>query len=88
LTKTYEFIFTKPRTRSYILMRKLMVGAGFLVVFSLMNIPLSMAGIVHYRFRRGRRRIPFVHTYTVALLFVGLLFFAVGAVLVRTTSKT
>lgn len=76
IDKTYEFIFTKPRTRSYILSRKIMTGAGFLVVFCLMNIPLSFLGLSIIS-TRGEDT-GFVYTNTIALLFVGLLFFALG----------
>lgn len=76
IDKTYEFIFTKPRTRSYILMRKVMVGCGFLVVFCLMNIPLSFLGLSIIS-TRGEDT-GFVYTNTIALLLVGLVFFALG----------
>jgi ABC-2 type transport system permease protein len=76
IDKTYEFIFTKPRTRSYILSRKVMVGAGFVVVFCLTNIPLSFVGLSIIS-TRGENT-GFVFTNTIALIFVGLLFFALG----------
>jgi ABC-2 type transport system permease protein len=76
IDKTYEFIFTKPRTRSYILMRKVMVGVGFLVVFCIMNIPLSFLGMSIINTKDADT--GFVYTNTAALLFVGLLFFALG----------
>ncbi len=76
IDKTYEFVFTKPRTRSYILMRKVVVGAGFLVVFCLMNIPLSFLGMAIIKTKGADT--GFVYTNTIALLFVGLLFFGLG----------
>ncbi len=76
IDKTYEFIFTKPRTRSYILMRKVLVGVGFLILFCLMNIPLSFLGLSIVS--SGGEDTGFVYTNTIALIFVGLLFFALG----------
>lgn len=76
IDKTYEFIFTKPRTRSYILLRKVLVGIGFLLTFCMMNIPLSFAGF-RIISTQGENT-DFVYTYTVALIFVGLVFFALG----------
>ncbi len=78
IDKTQEFIFTKPRTRSYILTRKLMVGAGFLVLFCLMNIPFSLMGIAITKSEGAD--VGFIYRYTLALIFVGLLFFAIGAI--------
>jgi ABC-2 type transport system permease protein len=85
IDKTYEFIFTKPRTRSYILMRKVITGAGFLVVFCLMNIPLSFLGLSIIS-TRGEDT-GFVYTNTIALLFVGLVFFALGVFWSATLKK-
>ena len=76
IDKTYEFIFTKPRSRSYILMRKAMMGIGFLVVFCLMNIPLSFLGLSIIK--TSGEDVGFVYTNTIALLLVGLVFFALG----------
>jgi ABC-2 type transport system permease protein len=76
IDKTYEFIFTKPRTRSFILMRKVMTGIGFLVVFCMMNIPLSFLGLSIIKTTGVDT--GFVYTNTLALLFVGLVFFALG----------
>jgi ABC-2 type transport system permease protein len=76
IDKTYEFVFTKPRTRTFILMRKVWVGLGFLAVFCLMNIPLSFLGLSIIK-TRGEDT-GFVFTNTAALFFVGLVFFALG----------
>lgn len=85
IDKTYEFVFTKPRTRSYILMRKVMVGAGYLTVFCLMNIPLSFLGLSIIS-TRGENT-GFVYTNTVALFFAGLVFFALGVFWSATLKK-
>ncbi len=76
IDKTYEFIFTKPRSRSYILMRKAMMGIGFLIVFCMMNIPLSFLGLSIIK--TSGEDVGFVYTNTIALLLVGLVFFALG----------
>jgi hypothetical protein len=57
-------------------MRKVMVGVGFLVVFCIMNIPLSFLGMSIINTKDADT--GFVYTNTAALLFVGLLFFALG----------
>jgi len=76
IDKTYEFVYTKPRSRTYILSRKAVTGLGFLVVFCLMNIPLSLLGLSILK--TTGEDIGFVFTNTVALVFVGLVFFALG----------
>jgi len=78
IDKTHDFIFSKPRTRTNILVHKLVVGAGFLVCFCLMNIPFSYLGIAILK--TDGLDTGFVFPYTVVLILVGLLFFAVGAI--------
>lgn len=76
IDRTYEFIFTKPRTRAYILGMKLSAGMGFLVVFCLMNIPLSFAGL---RILETKAEdVGFVYSYTGAVFLSAFLFFTVG----------
>ena len=39
--KTYEFLFTKPRSRSFILSRKLLAGLVFMTIYACLNFALS-----------------------------------------------
>ncbi|WP_288222373.1 ABC transporter permease subunit [uncultured Clostridium sp.] len=45
IDKTYEFIFTKPRKRSYIINMKLVSASIYLLAFSLLNYIFSMISI-------------------------------------------
>lgn len=78
IDKTHDFIFTKPRTRTNILIHKLIAGAGFLICFCLMNIPFSYLGLAVLK--TNGVDTGFIVTYTVVLILVGLLFFAVGGI--------
>ena len=77
--KTYEFIFTKPRTRSYILSCKLFAGFCYLTAFCALNLifsflALPMLGI--------ENTIPTtLILYAFVSLFVGLVFFSLAAML-------
>lgn len=77
IDRTYDFIYAKPRTRSFILLRKLGAGLVFLAAFCLMNIPFSYAGM---QMLDGKSDdLGFVFRFTAALALTAFLFFGVGA---------
>lgn len=45
IDKTYEFVFTKPRSRSFILLNKLLAGVCFLSIYSLLSFLFSVAAV-------------------------------------------
>ena len=75
--KTYEFLFTKPRTRSFILVVKLVCALLFLTVFAGLNLlfsslavkQLTLAGDYTDLFAR----------FSLAAWFVGIVFLSLGA---------
>ena len=76
--KTYEFVFTKPRTRSFILARKLMAGGTYLTVFCILNFLLSV--IAAKQMNLGADMGTRFLLFAAAAWLVGLVFFALGAV--------
>ncbi len=75
--KTYEFVFTKPRSRSHILFQKLLAGFLFLVVFCFLNLVFSIMGASTLNMTETYTRLFAI--YSLAALLVGFLFFGLGA---------
>ncbi len=80
--KTYEFVFTKPRSRSYILTMKLLAGLLALTAFCVMQFCLSCAAA-------STLTLPQDYTWLFALFslaswLVGLFFFGMGALFAAT----
>ena len=76
IDRTYDFIYAKPRTRSFILLWKLGAGFAFLAVFCLMNIPYRYAGMRAINIQPDD--FTFVYIYTAAVFLVAFLFFGMG----------
>lgn len=80
--KTYEFIFTKPRTRAYILSRKLMAAWSYLLAFCVLNYIFSLAAVATLGFTEDLHMQMFLFTVTLFLtgsLFLGLACFLSAA---------
>jgi ABC-2 type transport system permease protein len=75
--KTYEFLFTKPRSRSFILARKLLSGLVFLTVFAALNLLFS-AMAVRQLDLAGDFTALFVR-YSAVLWLVGMVFFTLSS---------
>jgi ABC-2 type transport system permease protein len=45
IDKTYEFLFTKPKSRTWFLSRKVLTGCLYLTVYCLFNVFFSAASI-------------------------------------------
>ncbi len=75
--KTYEFVFTKPRTRSYILAQKLISGGIYLTIFCVMNFLLSVIAAKQMNLGTGMETQFFL--FAVAAWLMGLMFFTLGA---------
>ncbi len=77
--KTYEFIFTKPRSRSYILLMKLAAGFLYLIAFSALNYAFSVGAVATLGLSENLHVEMLL--FTVALFLVGGVFFALSAFL-------
>lgn len=75
--KTYEFLFTKPRSRSFILLRKLLAALAFLTVYAGLNLLFSELAVRQLGLA-GDNTALFLR-FSVVLWFVGLVFFALAA---------
>lgn len=75
--KTYEFVFTKPRTRSFILAQKILVGISYLALYCVMIPLLSLLGVAILGRNEGDGSLFF--RFGAAAFLVGLVFFSLGA---------
>ena len=80
--KTYEFVFTKPRTRAFILAQKLLAGWTYLFVFCALNPVFSAiaASVLKLDVQAARTFVPFA----AAALCFGTVFFAFAALFAAT----
>jgi len=77
--KTYEFIFTKPRTRSYILSCKLLAGVLYLIAFCALNLIFSFLALPMLGINNTIQTT--IVLYALASFFEGLVFFSLAAML-------
>ncbi len=77
IDKTYEFIFTKPLSRSRILAIKLIAASIYLALFCAMNYVLSLAGIS--LINTSENIITEIFYFTLQLFFVSFIFFSIAA---------
>ncbi len=75
--KTYEFVFTKPRSRSYILTMKLKAGFVALLAFCVVQFLFSALATSTLALPESYIRLFFL--YSLATWLVGFLFFSLGA---------
>jgi len=75
--KTYEFVFTKPRSRSFILARKLLAGLVWFTVFCLLDFAFSAAAVE--KLNIGIRFTSEMVRFALAAWLTGIVFFALGA---------
>ncbi len=86
IDKTYEFIFTKPCTRSYILFNKILASFTYLLAFSILNYVLSYASffILNIENTIGQE----VALFALANALIGLLFFTLSIFLSSFATKS
>ena len=75
--KTYEFLFTKPRSRSFILAYKLLAGLVFLTIYAVLNFVFSTLAVKQLGLS-GDYTALFAR-FSLALWFGGLVFFSIAA---------
>lgn len=79
IDRTYEFLLTKPRSRSSILGAKTLAGLVFLTAFSLLNFAFSQAGYAQLGLSTDMGGV--FAAFSVALFVVSLAFFGLGTML-------
>lgn len=77
IDKTYEFIFTKPRSRTAILNRKLLAAFIYITLYSLLNYIFSLAVIATLNIENTITG-PIL-LFTLSLWLIGLLFCTLAA---------
>ena len=84
--KTYEFVFTKPCSRSYILAMKLASGVVYLVAISLINYLFSVAALATLKLEKDIS--SEVLLFSVSEIIVGLVFFTMSAMIVSVIKRS
>lgn len=79
INKTYEFLYTRPRTRRYILLVKMSVAGLKLVAFALMNYIFSVLAIMSLGMENDINTTMVL--YSIGILILGLLFATIGMVI-------
>ncbi|MEG2531417.1 MAG: ABC transporter permease subunit [Gordonibacter sp.] len=77
--KTYEFLFTKPRSRSSILAAKMAAGVVFLALLCLLNLAFSQAASMTLGLTEDL--LATFSCFSIAQFLVGPVFFSLGALL-------
>ncbi len=77
--KTYEFLFTKPRSRACVLAAKMAAGVVFLALLCLLNLAFSQAAYLTLGLSEDLL-VTFAY-FSAAQFLVGLVFFSLGALL-------
>lgn len=77
--RTYEFLFTKPRARSYILARKLLAALVFYTAYCALNFAFSVAAVTQLTLEGDFTRV--FAAFSLALWLEGIVFFALAALL-------
>lgn len=84
--KTYEFVFTKPRSRTYILTMKLSAGGVFLGGFGLLNYIFSMSAVT--LLKSGVNISREIQIASVTTLLIGFLFYTLSAWIVSLIKRS
>ena len=84
--KTYEFVFTKPRSRSHILTMKLIAGWIYLLVFCVLNDVFSMMAVSYLGFSKDIS--TQVVLFSTALFVVGSVFLSLAALIAALSKQT
>lgn len=75
--KTYEFVFTKPLTRSYILAMKLTAGWIYLTLFCILNAIFSISAAASLQ--PDTAVVTEIILFTISIFLIGSLFLALSA---------
>jgi len=83
--KTYEFVFTKPRSRSFILGYKLLAGFLFLTAFCLLDFIFSVLAVPALKLNEDMRLSMFL--FALSAFLCGLVFFTASALFAASFSR-
>lgn len=83
--KTYEFIFTKPRSRGYILSMKLIAGMIYLTLFAVLNILFSYAGLSLLNIKEAITNE--ILYYSLAIYLVSSLYYAITTLILTILNR-
>ncbi|UOO38575.1 ABC transporter permease subunit [Oscillospiraceae bacterium CM] len=83
--KTYEFLFTKPCSRTRILALKLVSAVIFLALFCVFNALFSVMAVA--TLKSSESVTGQIMAFTVSAFFIGLLFIALAAFMAAATSR-
>lgn len=84
--KTYEFIFTKPRSRSYILMIKMISSVIYLFLFCILNYLFSIMALASLKFDNTIGEAIVI--YSIVTFLMGILFLSLGAFVAVSLKKS
>lgn len=77
IDKTYEFVFTKPRTRQYIIGMKLFANTIYLILFCVIHIIFSLVAVMALKIK-GNINEPMI-LFGISAFLVGMVFFSMGS---------
>ncbi len=85
IDKTYEFLFTKPRSRSFILTRKMLSALVFLTIYAVLNLLFSKMAVQQLSITGDYTSLFF--RFSVVMWFIGLVFFSLAAMFAATIAS-
>ena len=86
IDKTYEFLYTKPVSRSYILTMKLLSAVLFLTIISLLNLLFSYLAPLLYGIENSLNEKIFI--FALAIYLVSMLYFSITILLATIIKKS
>lgn len=86
IDKTYEFIFTKPCTRSYILFNKILAAFTYLFVFCILNLIFSYAAFIILDI--DNTIVKEMVLFAISNIMIGILFFSMSIFLAAFANRT
>lgn len=85
MDKTYEFVFTKPRSRSHILSIKLLAGVLYLLAFCVLDFAFSMAAVSSLKLTQDYT--SQMALFAVSVFLISLVFFSFAALFAAAISR-
>ncbi|MDD3141318.1 MAG: ABC transporter permease subunit [Lachnospiraceae bacterium] len=77
IDKTYEFIFTKPRKRQYIIGIKLLANSMYLILFCIVHVIFSLLAVLALKIEGNINEAMVL--FGVSAFLVGMVFFSMGS---------
>ena len=86
IDKTYEFVFTKPRTRLYILTKKILAAFTYLIVFCILNLIISYIAFIILDINNTIEKEMIL--FAISNTLIGILFFTLSIFLSAISKKS